>query len=125
MKNSGFTFAKRLRSFKYALRGIYQLIRYEHNAWIHLACMVCAIVAGVVLNISTTEWIFVIIAIAAVFSAEGVNSAIEQLSDVVTPEYNEGVKRSKDLAAGAVLIVAIMAATVGSIIFIPKIIALF
>lgn len=124
MKNSGFTFKKRLRSFKYAIHGIYQLIRYEHNAWIHLFCMVCAIAAGIVLDISTTEWIIVILAIGAVLATEAINSAIEQLADVVSPEYNKGIKRTKDLAAAAVLIVAITAATVGIIIFLPKIINL-
>ncbi len=121
MKNDGFTLKKRLRSFRYAFSGIYQLVRYEHNAWIHLFCMVCAIVAGILLEISTMEWIVVIAAIAAVLAAEAINSAIEQLADVVSPEYHAGIKRTKDLAAAAVLIIAIAAATVGGIIFLPKI----
>lgn len=121
MKNDGFTLKKRLRSFRYAFSGIYQLVRYEHNAWIHLFCMFCSIVAGILLDISTMEWIVVIAAIAAVLAAEAINSAIEQLADVVSPEYHAGIKRTKDLAAAAVLIIAIAAATVGGIIFLPKI----
>ena len=60
------------------------------------------------------------IVIGAVLSAEAVNSSIESLADLVSPEYNEAIKKTKDLAAGAVLIMAIAAAIVGLIIFIPK-----
>lgn len=66
------------------------------------------------------EWATVVIVIGAVLSAEAVNSAIESLADLVSPEYNEAIKKTKDLAAGAVLIMAIAAAIVGFIIFIPK-----
>ncbi|MFI3239096.1 MAG: diacylglycerol kinase family protein [Bacteroidales bacterium] len=125
MKNSGFTLRKRLKSFRYAFSGIYQLVRYEHNAWIHLLCMVAVIIAGVLLDISTMEWIVVTFAIGGVIATEAFNSALEQLADVVSPEYNQGIKRTKDLAAAAVLIVAITAAIVGLIIFLPKIINLF
>ena len=60
----------------------------------------------------------------SVLAAEAVNSSIEALADLVSPEYNEAIKRTKDLAAGAVLILAISAAIVGLIIFIPKILTL-
>ena len=63
-------------------------------------------------------------AIGMVLAAEAVNSSIEALCDLVSPGYNEAIKKAKDLAAGAVLILAIAAATVGLIIFIPKILAL-
>lgn len=66
------------------------------------------------------EWAAVVIVIGAVLSAEAVNSAIESLADLVSPEYNETIKKTKDLAAGAVLIMAIAAAIVGIIIFLPK-----
>lgn len=71
------------------------------------------------------EWIAVTIVIGAVLAAEAVNSSIEALADLVSPEYNEAIKRTKDLAAGAVLWMAIAAAIVGFIIFIPKIMDLF
>lgn len=66
------------------------------------------------------EWIAVIFAIGMVLAAEAVNSSIEALADLVSPDYNEAIKRTKDLAAGAVLILAIAAAIVGLLIFIPK-----
>lgn len=121
MKNDGFTLRKRLRSFKFAFNGIKLLIEKEHNAWIHCFAAVCVIIAGFVFGISKTEWIAVVFAIGTVLAAEAVNSSIEAIADLVSPGYNEAIKRTKDLAAGAVLILAIAAAIVGLIIFVPKI----
>ena len=82
---------------------------------------VCVIVAGGLLGLSTFEWIAVILCIGA----EGVHSAIEALCDKVSPEYDEAIKHTKDLAAGAVLILAVMSIIVGLLIFVPKILSLF
>ena len=117
MKNSGFTFRKRLASFRYAFNGIRLLIQNEHNAWIHCFTAICVIIAGSFFGLSKTEWIAITIVIGAVLSAEAVNSSIESLADLVSPEYNEAIKKTKDLAAGSVLIMAIAAAIVGLIIF--------
>lgn len=125
MKNDGFTLKKRLKSFKFAFNGIILLITREHNAWIHCFAAVCVIIAGFAFDISTTEWIAVTFAIGTVLAAEAVNSSIEAIADFVSPGYNEAIKRTKDLAAGAVLILAISAAIVGLIIFIPKITEIF
>lgn len=122
MKNNGFTLRKRLRSFGYAFHGIRLLITQEVNAWIHCFAAVCVVVAGFFFGISMSEWIAVIFAIGMVLAAEAVNSAIEALADRVTQEYDEAIKRTKDLASGAVLILAIAAAIIGCIVFIPKII---
>lgn len=120
MKNNGFAFRKRLRSFRFAFNGIRLLITREHNAWIHCFIAVCAIAVGCAVSLSPAEWIVVVFAIGMVLAAEAVNSSIEALADVVSPGYNEAIKRTKDLAAGAVLILAVSAAIVGLIIFIPK-----
>lgn len=125
MKNDGFTLRKRLKSFKFAFNGIRLLITREHNAWIHCFAAICVIIAGFAFDISTTEWIAVTFTIGTVLAAEAVNSSIEAIADLVSPEYNEAIKRTKDLAAGAVLILAISAAIVGLIIFIPKIMEIF
>lgn len=125
MKNDGFTLRKRLRSFKFAFNGIKLLITREHNAWLHCFAAVCVIVAGFAFNISTTEWITVTFAIGIVLAAEAVNSSIEAIADLVSPGYNEAIKRTKDLAAGAVLILAVSAAIVGLIIFVPKVMEIF
>ena len=76
-------------------------------------------------GLSTFEWIAVILCIGAVLAAEGVNSAIEALCDKVSPEYDEAIKHTKDLAAGAVLILAVMSVIVGLLIFVPKVLSLF
>ena len=120
MKNSGFTLKKRLKSFRYAFNGVFLLLRYEHNAWIHASVAFCVIVAGSLIGLSSTEWLFIVVAIGTVLAAEAINSSIEALSDLVSPEYNEAIKRTKDLAAGAVLILSIAAAITGLIIFLPK-----
>lgn len=125
MKNDGFTFRKRIKSFQYAFNGIKLLITKEHNAWIHCFAAICVLIAGALLGLSRMEWVTVVIVIGAVLAAEAVNSSIEALADLVSPEYNEAIKRTKDLAAGAVLLMAIAAAIVGLIIFIPKIMDLF
>lgn len=121
MNKEKFSLRKRLKSFTYAFHGIGILIKNEHNAWIHLFAAVCVVIAGFVFQISVTEWSIVVLAIGTVLAAEAVNSAIEALSDLVSPGYHELIRKAKDLAAGAVLLVAIAAATVGLIIFIPRI----
>lgn len=120
MKNDGFTLRKRLKSFRFAFNGIRLLITREHNAWIHCFAAVCVITAGYIVGLTSTEWIAITITIGVVLAAEAVNSSIEALADLVSPGYNEAIKRTKDLAAGAVLILAIAAAIVGLIIFTPK-----
>ena len=115
---------KAIRSFKYAGMGIYSLFRYENNARIHLIACIVVVIAGVILHISAVEWCIIVILIGLVWSAEAMNTAIEKLADVVSPQYNPGIKDVKDLAAAGVLILAISAVVAGSVIFIPKIAAL-
>lgn len=114
-----------MASFKYAFHGIWRLLRYECNAWIHCGVAFCVVVAGFLLDISASEWVAVVILCGCVLAAEALNTAIERLSDVVSPEYNEAIKHVKDLSAGAVLLLAIAAVVAGLIIFLPKGIALF
>lgn len=120
MKNNGFTWEKRLKSFVYAFRGIQRLIQHEPNARIHCFAAICAIALGIILRVSPTEWITITILIGLVLAAEAFNSSIEALADKVSPEYDEAIKHTKDLAAGAVLILAIAAAITGIIIFVPR-----
>lgn len=120
MKNDGFTLRKRLKSFRFAFNGIRLLVTREHNAWIHCFIAVCVIVTGCLVGLSATEWIVITMAIGMVLAAEAFNSSIEALADLVSPSYNEAIKRTKDLAAGAVLILAIASAVIGLVIFIPK-----
>jgi len=84
-----------------------------------------AIAMGFLLQISALEWMVIAIVIAGVFVSELFNSAIENLVDLCSPDYDEKAGRIKDMAAGAVLIAALGALATGLIIFIPKLLALF
>ena len=111
-------------SFKYAFCGIITALKKEQNMKIHFTIAILVIIAGIILKISTIEWIICIILIGIVISLELVNTAIEQAVDIAMPEINEKAKIAKDVAAGAVLMVAIISLICGLIIFIPKIINL-
>ncbi len=115
-------FRKRLLSFACAFKGIWQVVKHEANFKIHILAAVVVIVLGIVLQISKIEWLVVILTIGVVMSAEIFNSAIEKLVDVAHPEQNKTAGLIKDMAAGAVLVLAFAAALIGFIIFIPKII---
>ena len=80
MKNNGFTFRKRLASFRYAFNGIRLLIQKEHNAWIHCFAAICVVIAGFFFGLSQTEWIAVVIVIGAVLSAEFIHRIIGRFS---------------------------------------------
>ncbi|MCD7936718.1 MAG: diacylglycerol kinase family protein [Tannerellaceae bacterium] len=124
MEKNTFSFGKRLRSFTHAFRGIKTLITYEHNAWIHCCATFAVCAAGWFFRISGTEWICVFFAIGGVLAAEAFNTVIEKIADFISPQYDERIKVIKDIAAGAVLLIAIAAALTGCIIFIPKILLL-
>ena len=116
-----FSIQARLKSFVYAFEGVMYFIKHEAQALIHLIAIVAVIGAGYWFNISLTEWIAVIFAIGIVVSAEMLNTAIEKLTDMVSPQINEQAKIVKDLAAGAVLIASLTAFIIGLIVFLPKI----
>lgn len=123
MKNSKiniFSIKDRFRSFKYAFNGLKILFTQEHNARIHLAVSLFTIFSGYILNISRVEWLVILLLIAIVISLEAINSAIENLSDVVSPQKNEKIKIVKDMSAAAVLIASSIAVICGCLIFIPK-----
>lgn len=108
---------KQLRSFRYAWAGIRRCAGREQNLTFHLVAAVVVVVAGCVCGLSRWEWVAVVMAIAAVISAELMNSAVERLTDLVSPEYHPIAGAVKDIAAGAVLVTAIGAAVVGVIVF--------
>ena len=121
-KGVKFSIRKRLASFRYAFAGLRSLLKNEHNSRVHLLFALLAILMGCILSISGVEWLILVITIAIVFITEILNSAIEKLSDFVSPEYSEIIKGVKDYCAAAVLIAAIASVIVGLIIFLPKVI---
>lgn len=114
-----------LKSFSYALSGIAQVLRRERNMQIHCVATLVVLLGGYTLQLSANEWCWVTACIAAVWSAELLNTAIEQLTDLVSPNYDKRAGSIKDIAAGAVLASAIGAAVIGAIIFLPKLYRIF
>lgn len=117
--NRPFQFSARLRSFRYAFRGLLLMLRTQHNAWLHGLATIGVVAAGFVFGLSAGEWCWIVLAIAAVWTAEALNTAFEFLADVTTKEFHPLVEKAKDVAAGAVLVTAMAAAVIGGIIFWP------
>lgn len=117
-----FSIGSRIKSFTYALNGLKILFKTEHNSWIHLFSSCAVILLGIALDITATDWCLLIIAIGFVFVAEIVNTSIEYLTDLVSPEYNETAKKVKDLAAAGVLCASLIALCIGLFVFLPRII---
>ncbi len=111
---------ERLNSFKYALKGLVDLFKNTPNARFHLFMAFAVAICGFIFQISITEWCLCILSIALVIMAEAFNTAIEYLTDLVSPDYHILAGKTKDVAAGAVLIISIGATIVGLIIFLPK-----
>ena len=114
-----------MKRFKYAIHGLISAFQSEVNMRIHTAAAVLACVAGFYFDLSTAEWVMIIFCIVLVISFELINTAIEDLCDMVHPEKHPVIKKIKDVAAGAVLLAAIGSVTVALIIFLPKIISVF
>ena len=119
-----FTIGGRLRSFQHAIRGIAELVQSQHNARIHALATACVIGLGLFLGVSTLDWCALILAMIAVWAAEALNTAVEFLCDLVSPEFHPLVSKSKDIAAGGVLLSAIGAAVVGLLILGPPLLSL-
>lgn len=101
------------------------MLRSQHNAWIHLLATILVIAAGFAFGIDRSEWLWIVLAIVAVWTAEGLNTAVERLADFTSPEFHPLVRQAKDVAAGAVLIAALGAIVVGVGVFAPHVAALF
>ena len=120
---SGFSLRERAQSFADAGRGIARVLVSQPNALIHALATVAAIALGFWLGLTAGEWCWVALAIALVWVAEALNSALEALADAVHPERDARVGRAKDTAAGAVLVAAIASAVIGALVFGPRLFA--
>lgn len=110
----------RVRSFKYAWQGIIVSFRSEANLKIHLIIALLVIVCGFLFKISVQEWLICIICFGLVISMELMNTVVETLVDYISTDLHPLAGKAKDIAAGAVLVSAILAAIAGLIIFVPK-----
>ena len=110
---------KRFFAFKVAFQGLLLFFREGAHAKIHFLAAWLVVFLGWFFNISKTEWMVSLLCIALVLSLEAVNSAIEYLVDLASPDFHPLAKKSKDIAAAAVLIAAIFALIIGLLIFLP------
>ncbi len=108
-----------LAAFGYAFHGLWHLVSSQRNAQIHLLAAACAIALGATLRIARWEWVALILTIALVIAAEGVNTAVEAAVDLTTTARHPLAKVAKDVAAGTVLICAIASVAVGCLVFLP------
>jgi len=120
---STFSIRRRVLSFVFAFRGAKTMICTQHNAWIHLAATVAVVTGGFVCRVSGVEWAMLVVAVAIVWMAEALNTALEFLADEVSEEKRERIGKAKDLGAFGVLICAVAAALIGGIVFLPHLIS--
>jgi diacylglycerol kinase (ATP) len=121
IEHKSLTFDGRIRSVKFALRGIRTMVISQHNAWIHAAATIIVVAAGFGVGLSAPEWTWIVLAIGAVWTAEALNTAFEFLTDVASPDFHPLAEKAKDVAAGAVLLAAIGAVIIGALVFWPKV----
>lgn len=112
---------RRADSFRFAFQGLAELLRSQPNARIHVLAAAVVVVAGVYFQISGVEWAVLALCIASVIALEAVNTALEYLTDLASPDYHPLAGKAKDVAAAAVLVAAVGSAAAGLCIFGPRI----
>ena len=113
----------RISSFKHAFAGWWYVLRTQRNAWIHFLATILTIALGLWLSISPLEWAILLLAIGMVWTAEIINTALEAIVDLASPEEHPLARVGKDVGAGAVLLAALIAVVIGLLILAPPLIA--
>ncbi|MFG6121098.1 MULTISPECIES: diacylglycerol kinase family protein [Thalassobacillus] len=116
---------KRGIGFKYAWRGILTVTKTERNMKYHLIIAAIVLLCSMIMQLSRVEWAIVLLVIGLVLTMEMVNTSLEKAMDHLSPDIHPAVGMVKDIAAGAVLIAALLSVIIGLIIFIPKLVAFF
>ena len=116
---------KFIRGFGFAFKGLGHAVKTQLNFRVHLVLAVIAMSLGWYLQLSSSEWLWIIFSIGLVLLTELLNTAIELLVDLVSPGFNETAGKVKDIAAAAVLVTAFTALAIGIVIFLPKLLQLF
>jgi diacylglycerol kinase (ATP) len=106
-----------INSIGFAINGWRSALQGQPNLQVHLAITVLVVIAGIILNVSTTDWSILLLCIGLVISAELFNTAIEKLVDIVSPERSEKAGKIKDISAAAVLTASVIALIIGLITF--------
>jgi len=109
--------SKRLKSFGYALQGIRTLIVTQPHAQLHLLATIIVVTAGILVGLRRWEWVAIMLCIGMVWMAEALNTALEFLADEVSLEQRELIGKAKDIAAGGVLIVAMISVVIAALVF--------
>jgi diacylglycerol kinase (ATP) len=109
----------RIQSFRYAFRGFWYVVRTQRNAWIHVVIATVVFVLSFWLRLDGRDWALIILATAIVFTAEFINTAIEAVVDLASPQMHPLAKVGKDVGAGAVLIAALAAVLIGALVLGP------
>jgi len=117
--------AKFIAGFRFAFSGLWYALRTQRNARIHVCIAILAILMGVVLHISAVEFALIFVAITGVFIAEMFNTVLELCIDLASPDYHPLAKIAKDVAAGAVLLSAMLSVVIGLFVFGPHLWKLF
>ncbi|MGY8946017.1 MAG: diacylglycerol kinase [Flavobacteriales bacterium] len=110
----------RTKAIYYSIKGAFYLIKTEHSIQTQLFIALLFVIVGCYLDLSNTEWLFVLLAISLVLTAESLNSAIEKVADFIHPDYNKKIGLIKDVSAGAVFFAALFALAVMCLVYIPK-----
>ncbi len=113
-----------MKRFKYPFSGFLRLVTKDSHYVLHLVSTVCVIIVSYFLSINMTEWLFILSAIFLVLLTEALNTAIEEVVDLVTSDFEQHAKYAKDIASFAVLLSSIYAALIGVIILLPKLLKL-
>lgn len=120
MKQTSFTLRARLLSFRFAANGIRKFCRQEHNARIHLVATIAVIAGAFYYHVTGIELIALLLVTGLVWFAEIMNTAIEHLVDLLSPDFDPKAGLIKDLSSAAVLVLSVVALLTGFIVFIPK-----
>lgn len=123
-KRRSFHLLSRFACFRWAGRGLWLVVRDEPNARVHLTALILVTIAGGLSDLSRSEWLAIVIVSGLVLVTEVLNTALERLVDLVSPEWNAVAGAIKDISAGAVLLASLTAVITGLIIFGPRLLGL-
>ena len=112
--------ATRLRSFRCAIRGVGFVMTTQPHARVHAVATLLVVAAAAFLHVDRVDWVMLIGAMAMVWTAEALNTAVEFACDAVIREHQPLIGKAKDAAAGAVLLAAVGAAVIGALVFVPR-----
>ena len=120
---NGWRRTSRLGSFHHAFAGMAHVLRTQRNAWIHAVATVTVVLLGLWLRLPAPQWPPLLLAVALVWMAEFINTALEAIVDLASPARSPLARVGKDVGAAAVLIAALAAAIVGMVILLPPLLA--